>query len=622
MAPNWRQGAKGVRPVRIANCSGYHGDDADEMYKQVTRGDVDFVTGDYLAEVNIANNAEAFANGQHPGYEETAWLGLEQSIDVINQKRIKVAINGGALNPKGLAEKVAELVKQKGYSLKVAYVSGDDLRDQVGSTMPASKEESLPHLENINKNVKQTPETYLYARDPSNPPKIVSANAYLGARAIVKALEEGADIVISGRASDASPVIAAAWYWWGWSDTDYDAIAGSLVAGHLIECSAYVTGGNFAGFDRYPVEKFVDPGFPIAEVDRDGTCVITKHPNTGGLVTVDTCRSQLLYELQGNIYLNSDVKAYIDGVTLEEIGEDRVHVHGVKGAPPPPTTKLAIFYKAGWEAQILVNATGYSHERKFELFQQQLHFFMGKELLESMDVFELQSIGAAQPNPQTQNKSTVYYRIIAQSSKIEDLQRLGLVVRKISLKHFHGFHASNDMRTAIPRPYLAFYPALWPQKDIHEVVHFVDGSGSITSEYPVSPPRNVEDLEQRSSYDTTDPRPFEGPTRKVRLGDVALGRSGDKGGNLNFGLFVDGQDRWDWLRSYMTIEKVAELLQLEMRDDSSIERVEFPKMHAVHFVVYGILGRGVSSSKRLDGFGKGFVDYFRDKLVDVPESLL
>lgn len=214
-------------------------------------------------------------------------------------------------------------IESKGYSLRVAYVSGDNLLDRVGSTMPFSKEDALPHLDSLNKHVHQTSETYLFARDPFNPPKIVSANAYLGARAIVKAFEEGADIVISGRASDASPVIAAAWYWWGWSDANYDAIAGGLVAGHLIECSAYVTGGNFAGFDRYPIEKFVDPGFPIAEVDRDGSCVITKHPNTGGLVTVDTCRSQLVYELQGNVYLNSDVKAYVDGVTLEQVGEDR-----------------------------------------------------------------------------------------------------------------------------------------------------------------------------------------------------------------------------------------------------------------------------------------------------------
>ena len=293
----------------------------------------------FLLEVNIANNAEAFAKGDHPGYEETAWIGLQQTIETINEKRIKIAINGGALNPRGLALKTVELVSiivlrqykssnnkqihEKGYNLRVAYVSGDDLRSQVGPTMPTSKEQAIPHLDSQNVNVQQTSETYLFTRNPSVPAKVVSANAYLGARSITRALEEGADIVICGRVSDASPVIAAAWYWWGWSETDYDALAGALVAGHLIECSAYSTGGNFAGFYRYDIDKFVNPGFPIAEVAKNGDCVITKHPGTGGMVTVDTCRSQLVYELQGNIYLNSDVTAYLDDVEVKQVSEDR-----------------------------------------------------------------------------------------------------------------------------------------------------------------------------------------------------------------------------------------------------------------------------------------------------------
>lgn len=156
---------------------------------------------------------------------------------------------------------------------------------------------------------------------------IVSANAYLGARGIVTALRNGADIVIAGRVADASPVVAAAWYWWGWDDGAYDALAGALVAGHLIECSAYVSGGNFAGFneaERYGgLDTFLEPGFPIAEVDGDGSCVVTKHEGTGGVVDVETVRCQLLYELQGNVYLHSDVKAVLDGVEVEEVGKDR-----------------------------------------------------------------------------------------------------------------------------------------------------------------------------------------------------------------------------------------------------------------------------------------------------------
>lgn len=189
--------------------------------------------------------------------------------------------------------------------------------------MPRRKDEALPHLDSINPNVKLSFESFLFARENIDLPEIVSANAYLGAHSIFEAFKRGADIIICGRVSDASPVIACAWYWWSWSITSYDELAGALVAGHLIECSAYVTGGNFAGFASFEIDSFVDPGFPIAEIAKDGSCVITKHHGTGGMVTLDTCRSQLLYELQGNVYLNSDVKAYLDNVVMEQLGRDR-----------------------------------------------------------------------------------------------------------------------------------------------------------------------------------------------------------------------------------------------------------------------------------------------------------
>lgn len=199
-------------------------------------------------------------------------------------------------------------------------MTGDNVLPRVGKKMPGSVGEAIPHLDSTNQHVQSSPEVYLFTRST---PDIVSANAYMGARGIVKALQEGADIVICGRASDASPVIAAAWYWWGWDESNYDSLAGSLVAGHLIECAAYSTGGNFAGFDKYNIDDFVDPGFPIAEIANDGSCVITKHEKTGGMVIVDTIKSQLVYELQGNIYLNSDVKAYLDDIEIEQAGPDR-----------------------------------------------------------------------------------------------------------------------------------------------------------------------------------------------------------------------------------------------------------------------------------------------------------
>lgn len=178
------------------------------------------------------------------------------------------------------------------------------------------------------------------------------------------------------------------------------------------------------------------------------------------------------------------------------------------------------------------------------------------------------------------------------------------------------------MRTAIPRPYLAYYPAIWEQCNIEERINFIQPSGEVTQRFSAGHPVRYEALEHRQSYDTLAPVKFKGVSFRVRLGDIALARSGDKGSNLNFGIFVQTEKQWDWLRSYLSRQKVVELLGKDWKTWFHIERVEMPMIYAVHFVVYGILGRGVSSSTRLDGFGKGFADYLRDKIVEVPEEVL
>ncbi|KAJ5543188.1 hypothetical protein N7461_009191 [Penicillium sp. DV-2018c] len=613
------------RPVRVANCSGYHGDPAYEMHRQATLGDVDFITGDYLAEVNMANNAQAYQRGEHPGYEETAWEGLQQTIDAIADKGIKVVLNGGALNPKGLALKVHELIQQKNLKLRVAYLSGDDLYAKFGPNMPQSAA-ALQHLDAENESVKPGPLTYAFTHS-DKPIPMVSAHAYLGARGIVDGLRRGADIIICGRVADASPVIAAAWYWHSWSETDYDRLGGALVAGHLIECSAYVTGGNFSGFDRYSVDDFVEPGFPIAEIDEDGACVITKHPNTGGLVDVDTVRCQFLYELQGNVYLNSDVSAILDDIVVEQCGKDRVRVHGIRGYAPPPTTKLAVFYPGGYEAQLLLNATGYGTSEKWYLIEKQIRHFMPQEALDRIDTLEFQRIGVPAPNPKSQRHSTTYLRIFIAATDADAVLAVAKAMKDISLKHFSGFHSSLDMRTAIPRPFLAYYPALIQQAELNEEISFIDAADTITS-FPTGHPPTYSPLKPRANYDHTPTSEevslLKSATRSLRLGDIALARSGDKGSNLNIGIFVPDAKHWPWLRSYMSVGRMREMLVDDDDWDESflVERVEFPRIHAVHFVIYGILGRGVSSSSRLDGFGKGFADYVRDKLVEVPVGIL
>ena len=374
---------KGSRPVRIANCSGAQLDPGWQMRRQAELGQVDFLTGDWLAENNLAHEAEPMVKGTGEGFKKNAWEALQQSMHIIAQKRIKVVINGGALNPKAMAIRCQELIRQHQYPLKVAFVSGDNLLEYAKAE--ALEKGKLP--EYFHADAHEIARAW--ENDGSQP--LVAANAYLGARAIVKGLEHGADIVICGRVADASPVVAAAWWWHGWSDADYDELAGALMAGHLIECSAYITGANFSGFHRFDLDKFVDIGFPIAEVSADGTCIITKHEGTNGMVTEDTVRCQLLYEIQGSVYLNSDVKAVLDNVQVQQVGHDRVELSGVIGRPPPPTTKLSIFYQGGYEAQFLINASGYATTKKYKLYEKQMRYRIAEAgLTDAFDVLEFQ----------------------------------------------------------------------------------------------------------------------------------------------------------------------------------------------------------------------------------------
>ncbi|KAB2578049.1 hypothetical protein BFW01_g9377 [Lasiodiplodia theobromae] len=634
---DWRKD----RPVRIANCSGYAVDPGYHMRFQAENGDVDFITGDYLAEFNLGDIAEAMACGSHPGYAATAWDGIEQTIDLLAERKIKLVINGGAQNPKGLALKTQELITRKGYDLKVAYVEGDNLTSVVKDQL--ERGELLPQLDSENPHV-ATPRDALALENTSDHP-VVTANAYLGAREIKVGLGLGADIVICGRVADASPAVGAAAYWHSWTDQDFDCLAGALVAGHLIECSSFVTGANYSAFYEHDLDDLYDLVHPIAEISEDGTCVITKHQAGKGFVTADTVKCQFLYELQGNIYLNSDVNALLDDVCIEEIGPNRVKVSGIRGAPPPPTTKLAIFYRGGYQSEILINACGYATAEKFKLYEKVIRNGLRKHgVLDQFDALEFQVIGTPEENPRSQLRSTTYLRIFAEAPRPDLISTIPKVVGEYAMQQFSGWHATRDTRTYAPLPFLAYYAALYPQTSLHSTVNMLSSDGSLARSVLTTPPPTFTSLVPRDSYDTSSPTPLHslGPTVRLRLGDIVLARSGDKGPNLNIGFFVrDNTPRnstqspsptaetfalaWEWLRAWLSRERfIDDLVGPEDWDSEQfhVERVEFARIKAVHFVVYGFLGRGVSSSPRLDCFGKGFADYVRDKWVDVPAALL
>ncbi|KAI0475318.1 DUF1446-domain-containing protein [Xylariaceae sp. FL0804] len=657
------------RPVRIANCSGATPDPGELMLSQATAGPVDVVVGDYLAEANMAASAEAHANGRHPGWVASAERGLRLSLAAVHARGIRVVVNGGGLNPRGLARLVRRMAAEAGLGggdggIRVACVEGDDLLPRarellLGGGGSGSGRLALPRLDADNPLVKLDDEDagdFFIGDDDDDDggdgggdrggkkkkKKIVAANAYLGCRAIRAGLAAGADVVVCGRVADASPVMGAAAWWHGWDEAaDWDALAGALVAGHLIECSTYGSGANFAGFDRYATHELLGLAPPIAEVAADGSAVITVHEALRGIVTEEVVKCQMLYELQGNIYLNSDVKADITDVEVRQVGRNRVRVWGARGHPPPPTTKLAIFYSGGWQGELTLNATGYATEAKYDLQEAQLRAQLDAwGVTADLDVLELQRVGVPAPNPRSQLEATTYMRIFAQAQKPETVRRVFEAWSYNFMQHFPGMACTlNHRLMSEPAPFLRYLPTLVPQHEIRETVTLL--KPGIDDDEPgttivVGPPRITEPLRPRENYDPVAPRPLSsfGPTRLAPLGDVALARSGDKGANVNVGFTPRGdlgsnvavaEEAWEWLRAFLTRARLRALMGSDWREGGAyhVERVELPRLRAVHFVVYGALGPGgVSSSARIDSLGKGFAEWLRAVRVPVPERFL
>src|SRR3954447_14894513 len=314
-----------VTPLRIANCSGFYGDRFLALREVVSGGPVDVVTGDYLAELTLLILFRSRAKDPSRGYATTFLRQLEHVLGEIGDRGISVVVNAGGLAPAACADAVRALAERLGVALPVAHVEGDDLLPKI-NTLHAR----MPNLDTGEPLGDRTP---------------LTANAYLGAWGIAAALDAGADVVVTGRVTDASLVLGPAAAHFGWARDDWDALAGAVVAGHVIECGPQATGGNYAFFTEVP--GLEHPGFPLAELAEDGSSVITKHPSHGGLVSVGTVTAQLLYEIGGPAYLNPDVTARFDTIQLDEVAPDRVRISGVHGVPPPPTAKVCINYEGG-----------------------------------------------------------------------------------------------------------------------------------------------------------------------------------------------------------------------------------------------------------------------------------
>ncbi|KAJ3845002.1 hypothetical protein EV361DRAFT_899272 [Lentinula raphanica] len=659
------------RPIRIGNSSGAIGDGPDQLYRLAIEGPIDAIFSDYLAEVNIPWRALEMSEHPELGYEQSPLIQLrwESAAEQIVNRGIKWVHDGGALNPRGLYEEIKKVLDSKGLlgKTKLAWVEGDNVVDTVKANLAPGQTAAkvYPHLDILGQTLNDA-----FSKE-GDVDQILSANAYVGLRGILAALEAGAQIIVCGRVCDASPVMALAAWWHGWSLTDWDRLAGSLVAGHITECGPYTTGGNFCDFCNLfpdpgsPESKFYDLGYPIIELAHDGTCMITQHPGSNGAVTEDTVTAQLVYEIQGPKYLNPDVTANLENVHVEAFSgeKNKVRVWGITGSPPPPTTKLAVCSIGGYQAEMSLFAVGLNIREKYESWKMQVmrKIDPSKFLKIAIDLYGygLHSIPPSEDSesgshrnnttknfdPQSQKECTAMIRHFVQAETKDVITRFMNSFFTMGMAGYPGLCTSLDSRTGVPKPFIKYIPAVISQQDVSMRVHV--GNGTIghapdapqTIDIPTIQEEHTEPFLGQVSYDPQDTKDLAdfGPTLRVPLGTLVLARSGDKGGNANVGFWVRNEDSeaWPWLRSLLTIDKLRALLGKDAYPSHAhdltwnsnlqpykITRFEMPHIRAVHFVIFGILEDGVSSSSLVDPLGKSVGEFLRAREVDVPEKFL
>jgi Acyclic terpene utilisation family protein AtuA len=582
------------RPVRIANASGFLGDRSRAFEEVVTGGELDFVTGDYLAEVTMLILGRQRMKEPTAGYAKAFLHHLRPVLATILDKKIKVVVNAGGLNPHGLADAVRELGKKLGVSPKIATVDGDDIRGRLDELQAAGH--PLANLENGRP-----------LRDCPAP--VYTANAYLGAWGIVEGLRAGADIVICPRVTDASLVVGPAAYWHDWKRDDWDALAGAVVAGHIIECGAQATGGNYSRFQKIP--NLTHPGFPIAEVAGDGSSVITKHAGTGGAVTVGTVTAQLVYEVGGRLYLNPDVTTALDTVQLQDAGPDRVGVSGTKGTPPSDKTKVAITTAGGFANEMTFVFTGLELDAKMKLFEEGAR----QELSASKARIEFQRIGAAASDAPSENEASALLRIYASSPDEDAVGRVfSSALVELGLSSYPGLFGIAPPGPA--HPVGRYWPALVAQSALTHRVTLPDGS-----EKPIELPPTLATVTDEASEAPGQAKTVAtGPTKRVPLGVLVDARSGDKGSDANLGLWVATDEAYAWLESALTVDALRELLP--EAKSLKVGRTRLPHLRAVNFVLHGLLEGGAAATVRFDRQAKALGEFVRSRHVEVPVSLL
>ena len=487
-----------AEPIRIANCSGFYGDRLSAAAEMVNDGPIDVLTGDWLAELTMLILARTRQKRPGGGYARSFVKQMEQVMGACLDAGIKVVSNAGGLDPRGCAGAVAEVADRLGLTPRIAFVDGDDLMSRLDPGAAGAL----------------TLRSFATGEPMTDTTGLITANAYLGGWGIAEALRRGADIVVTGRVTDAAVACGPAAWHHGWAIDDWDALAGAVAAGHVIECGTQATGGNYSFFTE--VEGMARTGFPWAEIAADGSSVIGKHAGTGGAVTVGTVTAQLLYEIDAPGYLGPDVTTRFDTIRLTQSGEDRVLMDSVRGEPPPPTLKVATNEMGGYRSEINVGLTGLDIEAKAALVHEAFWRACPHDRGDYAKVTE-QLVRTDKIDPATNEEATAVWRLRVFDRDEERLGRtLSDAMNELALATIPGMFSPGS--AARPRAFGIYRPATVPRIGGSQYVTFLDGERTV-----------VDPGAAAAGPVTPDPLP-RSARRRPRLGSYRAFAAGPGGG--------------------------------------------------------------------------------------------
>lgn len=587
--------------IVIANAGGFWGDDPTVAKQQVNGGPIDYLVMDYLAEVTMAILQKQRQRRPEAGFATDFVAQLKDVLRTCVEKDIKIVSNAGGVNPMACRDAVEELATQQGIreGVKVAVIVGDDIYGNLDSLLDSG--EQLANLD--------TGAPLSDIRD-----RVLSANVYLGAAPIAKALEMGANVVIAGRVTDTALALGPMMHAFGWRENEWDLLASGIVAGHILECGAQSTGGNFTDWRKVP--SFEGLGYPLVEASADGTFVVTKHPGTGGMVSVDTVREQLLYEMGTPSYIAPDCVAHFDSVVLEQEGVDRVKVSGVRGEEAPEMLKVSVSFAHGFRIFGRMVISGPESLEKAATAAEIFWSLAGGQ--EAYDETETQFIGwnAAHPSLATSEPSELLLQVAARDADKEKLDtKFGPFLAGSMLKSVPGVAALADQGRPRASDVVGYWPALIGRNSVNARVCVGETEVAVGLDAPVARagkafrPREVEVEIPQPSRDVTVP-----------LSSICLARSGDKGDTANVGVIARTPLVYRWLVEHLTTDFVKE--HFGELCHGRVERFELPNLLSLNFLLHESLGGGGTLSLRLDAQGKTYGQYMLSAPVTLDEQIV